>query len=114
MPISAELAAAIELARELFAGLGSISIRRLFGGAGIYCGGKIFALIYEGDIYLKAGEEFGSALKAEGSIQFEWYSEKRGKLMHMGYWRLPDRALDSGDEAVALARQALRPAGNKK
>lgn len=33
--------------------LGTITVRRMFGGAGIYCDGIIFALLSDDAVYLK-------------------------------------------------------------
>ena len=41
-----------ERIRELFEGLGPVSIRRLFGGKGIYHDGVIVALILRGELML--------------------------------------------------------------
>ena len=45
-----------EAIRELFAGFGPVVVRRMFGGAGIYAEGTMFALVADGVIYLKADE----------------------------------------------------------
>ncbi|TIP37570.1 MAG: TfoX/Sxy family protein, partial [Mesorhizobium sp.] len=42
---------------ELFESLGPISIRKLFGGKGIYCDGVIVAVVVRGELMLKADEE---------------------------------------------------------
>ncbi|CAA7626120.1 TfoX/Sxy family protein [Magnetospirillum sp. UT-4] len=110
MAASPEDQAAAELAREMFAPLGAISIRRMFGGGGIYCDGLFFALIADGDIYLKADAAFAARLTEEGSRQFTWTNPKTGKVTAMGYWRLPEAAVDDFDEAAALGREALRVA----
>ncbi len=43
-----------EYIRELFADFGAVQIRRMFGGAGLYAEGVMFALVTGGLIYLKA------------------------------------------------------------
>jgi len=52
---------------ELFAGLGPVRIRRMFGGAGVYAGETMFALIDDEVIYLKTDEALRAELQAEGS-----------------------------------------------
>ena len=99
------LDATIEQARELLAGLGPISVRRMFGGAGLYSEGMIFCLIAFEEIFLKASGDFAAELEAMGSSPFVY--EGKGKPVRMSYWRLPESALDDPDEAVALARKAL-------
>jgi hypothetical protein len=40
--------------RELFSVFGPVEVRPMFGGAGIYAEGRMFALVSDGVIYLKA------------------------------------------------------------
>lgn len=92
--------------REHFAGLGVLEIKRMFGGAGVYLHGTIFALLDDGVVWLKADETNIPALEAAGSRQFT-YPGKDGAVMNLGYWSLPESALDDADEAVGWARGAL-------
>ncbi len=94
------------LAEELFSPLGAIAVRRMFGGAGIYCEGVMFALIADGVIYLKADDATAQAFVAEGSDAFVY--EAKGRRVRMSYWRMPDRLLDEPDEAAQWARTALQ------
>src|SRR6266850_3420225 len=94
---------------ELFAGFGPVSVRRMFGGSGIYADGTMFALAYDGVVYLKADDETQAAFEREGQGPFV-YSAKGGKRAVMSYWRLPDRLYDDADELAAWARDALMAA----
>ena len=90
-------------AEELFAPLGALSSRKMFGGLGIYHQDNIFALVNRsGQIFLKAKGDFAQSLATQGSSQF---GEGHGRLMP--YWTLPDTALDDPDCASDWARQAL-------
>ncbi len=99
------LDATIEQARELFHDLGPLSVRKMFGGAGLYLDGTIFSLIAFEEIFLKAKGDFAAELEAEGSSPFVY--EGKEKPVTMSYWRLPDSALDDADEAVVWARKAI-------
>jgi DNA transformation protein len=94
---------------ELFAALGPVKCRRMFGGTGIYADGKMFALSYDGSIYLKANDRTAAAFEREGSVPFT-YKTKAGRRAVMSYWRLPERLYDEPDELASWARQALRTA----
>jgi len=95
---------------ELFEGLGGVTARPMMGGLAIYREGRVFAIVGPEDrIYLKAVGPLADALAAEGSEQFV-YEKASGKLARMGYWTLPDVALDDPDEACAWARRALSAA----
>lgn len=88
---------------ELFEDLGGLSHRKMMGGASIYCDGQIFAILSsDGQIYLKAKDAFAAALEAEGARKFAM-ADGRG----MGYWTLPDTALDDPELACDWARRAL-------
>lgn len=95
----------IEQAVELFDGIGLVSHRKMFGGAGLYAQGVMFALIADDEIYLKVDEAFAETLAGMESAPFVY--EGKGKPVQMSYWRLPETALDDADEAVSLATRAL-------
>jgi DNA transformation protein len=97
---------------ELFAGLGPVRIRRMFGGAGIYAGDVMFGLIDDEIIYLKTDEAMKADLAAEGSVAWV-YSRATGSWEDSSYWRLPEAALDDPDEAADWARRALAVATAK-
>jgi DNA transformation protein len=105
---------------ELFAGFGPVSVRRLFGGFGIYADGTMFALASRGAIYLKADDGTAAAFEREGRGPFT-YAARRGKRTVMSYWQLPDRLYDDPDEladwartALAVARRAKEPKARRK
>ena len=91
--------------RDLFEPLGSVDIRRMFGGHGIYLNGRIFALEIGGEIYIKAGESIADRFRAAGSRPFSY--ARNGKIATMGYWTLPESALDDPEEAARWARISL-------
>src|SRR5215467_5168750 len=97
--------------KELFAGLGPVQIKRMFGGAGVYADGQMFALLYDDAIHIRAKDEaMQRELRAEGSGPFIWTPRSgphKGEHIDLGYWRLPDAALDDPDEAVKWGRRAL-------
>jgi DNA transformation protein and related proteins len=105
--------------RELFAAYGPVSIRRMFGGFGIYAEGRMFALAHEGVIYLKADAATVAAFEREGQGPFTYSAKgtKGGKRSIMSYWRMPERLYDDADELAVWARDALlaaeRSAGAK-
>jgi DNA transformation protein len=97
---------------ELFAGLGPVRIKRMFGGAGIYAGETMFGLIDDETVYLKADDALKAELAAEGSVSWV-YAGRAEPMTNTSYWRLPETALDDPDEAAAWARKALAVAQAK-
>ncbi len=96
---------------ELFEQMGPVTVRRMFGGAGAYAKGRMFALIAEDVIFLKVDDTLKERLRKAGSTgPFVWRPEsgpKAGQAVEMGYWRLPDSAMDDPDEAARWGKAAL-------
>ena len=90
---------------DLFEPFGPISIRRMFGGFGIYRDGLMFALVADGVLHMKADAETEPALMAAGSGPFAY--EGRGRPVRTSYWRLPEEALDDPDALLRWARLAF-------
>ncbi len=98
---------------EMFSAFGHVVVRRMFGGAGIYAGDTMFALIADGTIYLKAGDNNVAQFEQEGLEPFTYMTGK-GKRGVMSYRRMPDRLYDDPDELAVWARAALDAARQPK
>ena len=110
MPVSGEF---IRLIEEALAPLGSvkagsIKARRMFGGAGLYSGAVMFALIADDTLYLKADDATRTAFEAEGLGPFVY--QGKSKPVRLSYWQAPERLLDDPDELLAWAERALAAA----
>jgi DNA transformation protein len=95
--------------QELFSAFGVVVVRRMFGGAGIYSDGTMFALVADGIIYLKADELSTQAFERENLPPFT-YETRDGKRGVMSYRRMPERLYDDPDELATWARAALAAA----
>ena len=102
MAVSEDFAAHVQ---ELLGGLGSIRIKRMFGGAGVYVHDLIFGLIINETLYLKADDLTEAEFRAAGSEPFIY--EAKGKSIPMRYWGMPDEAADDREAAGRWARLAL-------
>jgi DNA transformation protein and related proteins len=91
---------------ELFSVFGPVTVRRMFGGAGIYADDTMFGLIADGVIYLKAGAGNVAMFEHEGMPPFT-YSRREGEGIVMSYRRMPDRLYDDPEELAVWARAAL-------
>lgn len=92
----------IEFVKELFEPLGTLTHRKMMGGATFYFEGQVFAILSSNsEIFLKAKGPFAEKLASAGSHIFGM----DGKTM--GYWTLPDAAQDDPEAASDWARQAL-------
>lgn len=103
-----------EFVAELFGGLGPLTIKRMFGGAGVWQDGIMFILLADETIFLKADAPLREALMAEGSYPFVWERPSDGKEIDLGYVSLPSAALDDPDEALIWGRKALAVARDAK
>ncbi len=96
----------VGLLKEQLEPLGSITLKRMFSGAGLYCDGVIFGLILGDALHLKVDDGNRAAYKAEGMSPFSY--EARGRTIEVGaYWRVPERLLDEPEEMLDWARAAL-------
>ena len=95
--------------RDLFGALGPVETRRMFGGAGVYLGDAMFALVIDDTLYMKADAELAQAYSQAGSAPFS-YDTRNGVRTIPGLMRLPDSALDDADEALDWAQRSLVPA----
>ena len=102
-----------EFLRDLFSGFRPVSVRRMFGGAGVYCDGTMFALVSGGAIYLKAGERNDADFDAERLEPFS-YRTRNGKRAVMSYRRMPDRLYDDPEELARWAERALAQAQGER
>src|ERR1700727_1655990 len=102
---------------ELFAPFGRVTIRRLFGGAGLFAEGLMFGLVFDGAIFLKVDDASVPDFEREGSRPFVYTRAKSpGKVgrASLSYWRLPERLYDDPEELVVWATRALAIVQRKK
>ncbi|NWG91912.1 MAG: TfoX/Sxy family protein [Parvularculaceae bacterium] len=104
MAISASF---IEQAKELFQPFGDIRIRKMFGGAGVYCDEMIFALLDDDMVFFKVDEETRKAFVRRGLAPFS-YEMKPGERQEMkGYYAAPEEIFDDEDELKRWTTLAL-------
>jgi len=106
-----------EFIRDLFAPFGPVTLKRMFGGAGLYSEGLMFALLFDGAIFLKVDEASIPDFEREGSRPFVYTRAKsRGRVGRhsLSYWRLPERLYDDPDDLALWAARALAIAQRKR
>ncbi len=94
----------VELALERLEAAGRVQARAMFGGHGLYAQGRMFALIADDVLYLKADAQNRQSLLAEGGQLFQPFA---GKKMTMSYVSLPEEALEDEAALLRLARGAI-------
>ena len=93
----------VEYTVELLEKLGPVRARSMFGGWGLYFGGRMFGLIADGQLFLKVDDVTKPEFQAAGGRPFIY--EGGGKTVEMGYWTPP---ADAADDAYALLPWARR------
>jgi DNA transformation protein len=87
---------------DLLSGFGPVQIRNMFGGAGVYADGVMFAILVDDTLYLKADETSAEAFAAEG----KGYRPKGRSPVAISYCEIPERLLDDPDELAVWASHA--------
>lgn len=103
----------IEWVAEALAPVGTVTSRRMMGGATLYCDGTIFAIAFDDGLWFKADTESDAAWDAAGCGRFT-YAKGDGTTGSMNYRRAPDDVYDDADAmrewaALALAAGARAP-----
>jgi DNA transformation protein len=100
---------------ELFLAFGTVDIRRMFSGFGLFAEDVCFSLFLRGELYLKADETTALRFAEEGSRPFSYTQPTSGKVVTVNsFWRLPERLYDDPEELAAWARLALSVAQRSK
>jgi DNA transformation protein len=88
--------------QEALEPLGSVSMRKMMGGATLYLDGTIFAILDDGELWFKSDADADSIWDAEGCERFA-VTFKDGRVDTMNYRRAPT---DVYDDAEAMQRWA--------
>lgn len=92
--------------QDMFERVGPVTIRRLFGGKGIYIDGAIVAIDLHGEVRFKADGETAPLFREAGAVQWTYRRTGRDTTTAMPYWTVPDAAFDDPDEMARWARLA--------
>ena len=88
--------------QEALEPLGNVTLRKMMGGATLYLDGIVFAIMVDGEIWIKADAETDAIWDAEGCEKFT-VTFRDGKVDMMNYRRAPT---DVYDDAEALQQWA--------
>lgn len=94
-------------------GLGPLQVRRMFGGAGIYCGDLFFAILADDELYFKANDTNLDDYRCLNLEPFT-YRTKNGRTVSLRYYPLPADVLEDREQLHAWARKALAAAKQGK
>jgi DNA transformation protein len=94
---------------EMFSAYGSIQLKRMFSGYGLYSEGVCFCMVLRGgEFYFKVDETSAPRFEAEGCKPFSYSQRRSGKVVTvMSFWQMPERLYDDPDELADWTRQAV-------
>ncbi|WP_288353009.1 TfoX/Sxy family protein [uncultured Marinobacter sp.] len=98
----------VENLNDVFCQFGPVSVRRMFGGYGVYHDGVMFGLVADDVLYLKVdGESMGRFTELDLE-PFEY--EKNGAKIKMSYYMAPESIFEDSEEAKEWAELAFHAA----
>ena len=103
----------LDYLKDLFSPFGTITVRKMFGGAGIYCDGAIFAITGGEGVWLKVDDVTRAQFEAAGLQPFT-YEFDNGKTGTMSYYTAPEEIFDDHDVLTHWTRLALGAAARTK
>ena len=93
---------------EFFEAFGPVTVRRMFGGHGIYRDGIMFGLVADDALYLKADDGNRAMFESCGLPRFEY--AKQGRTITVSYYLAPPEALEDPKILAEWARPAFEAA----
>lgn len=105
MAVSSEY---LDYVHDQLSGLGGVTSRRMFGGAGLYCDEFFFALIDNDTLYLRVNDANRVDFTTRGMGQFRPYPDS--PQLSMSYYETPADVLEDAAALVAWARRSVAAA----
>ena len=91
---------------------GEVQVRKMFGGAGLYCDGVMFGLIADDVAYLKVNDSNREEYVQAGSCPFQPFPDKQ--MVMTSYYEIPPGVLENPDELARWEERSLVIARKKK
>ena len=95
----------LDYVHDQLSGLGGVSSRRMFGGAGLYCDEFFFALIDNDTLYLRVNDDNRADYTSRGMGQFRPYADR--PELSMSYYETPADVLEDPAQLVSWARRSV-------
>jgi DNA transformation protein len=90
---------------DQLSGWGKVTVRRMFGGAGLYREGRIFGVIAGNVAYLKVDHSTRGEFVKAGAAPFNSYPDKM-KTNVSSYYEIPPEVLDHPQQLALWAQRA--------
>ncbi len=99
----------IEFLEEQLAALGPVTTRRMFGKTGVFSGGVMFGMVTDNVLYVRVDDLNRATFKEAEAFPPLGYA-KKGEMIDLAFWRVPERLMDEPEQLVAWGRAALAAA----
>ncbi len=96
---------------DQLSGWGRVSVRKMFGGAGLYFEGVMFGLVADDVAYLKVDDSNREDFEKAGTTAFKPYPDKP---VSMSYYEIPPEVLEDRKELAGWAQKSLDIQSKKK
>lgn len=96
---------------DQLAGLGEVTIKRMFGGLGLYRQGLFFALVDDDTLFFRVDDTTRGDFTSRDMPAFQPVRREPNKRS-LNYYQCPADILDDSDELVAWAERAVRAAAS--
>lgn len=83
--------------------LGGLESRAMFGGFGLYAGGKFFGIVFQGRLYFRTSVATRAAYLGRGMEPFRPNAKQRLN----SYYEVPADVIEDADELSRWANEAL-------
>ena len=94
----------LEYVRDQLREWGEVSVRKMFGGAGLYRDGKMFGLVVDDVVYLKVDDTNREKYEAAGSGPLKPFDDQK---MVLSFYEVPPDIFESPVELVEWADESL-------
>lgn len=98
--------ALIDWVAEALEPVGAVTMRRMMGGATLYCEGIVFAIVDDDAVWFKADAASDALWDAEGCARFT-FAMGEGRTGSMNYRRAPEDVYDDADAMRRWAQPAI-------
>ena len=90
---------------EQLAPLGRITLRRMIGKTGVFCDGVMLGMVTDNTLYVRVDDQNRATFKEAEAYPPLNYA-KKGEMIDLAFWRVPDRLMHPPPELGEGARAA--------
>ncbi|MDO4436188.1 MAG: TfoX/Sxy family protein [Cardiobacteriaceae bacterium] len=86
-----------------------ISVKRMFGGSGLFYQQNMFALFYDEQLYIKADDISKALFIQEGCERFSYFitRDQRRQRIELNYYQIPDEVIDDSEALLYWAQLGI-------